>query len=138
MYSRLWGTSGELFVPGGLLDDWSWAGFNGSDATPLPTPPVTADLKRDFGAVGDGVADDTNALERAFQTLPSTSVLFIPAGTYMVTRNLTRTKQIVVRGAGRDDTTLYYPYSFKVGRGGQVGGWGRCMSHWGGRCKSQS
>lgn len=49
------------------------------------------DLKRDFGAKGDGTNDDTSALQTALRTLQPTStnyVLYIPAGTYRITQTL--------------------------------------------------
>lgn len=49
-------------------------------------------VKTDFGAVGDGVADDTIAFQYALNALqaPSShaSVLYIPAGTYKITSSL--------------------------------------------------
>jgi hypothetical protein len=49
-------------------------------------------VKTGFGAVGDGVADDTLAFQYAFNALaaPSShaSVLYIPAGTYKITSGL--------------------------------------------------
>jgi len=48
--------------------------------------------KRDFGAKGDGVSDDTDALQRALGAIrPPNSksvVLFIPSGVYRITRTL--------------------------------------------------
>ena len=37
---------------------------------------------RDFGAVGDGVAEDTGAIQRAILLLPRGGRLYFPAGTY--------------------------------------------------------
>lgn len=42
-----------------------------------------------FGAVGDGVADDTNAIQAAFN---AGGEIYFPAGRYKVTRQLTATK----------------------------------------------
>lgn len=48
---------------------------------PLP-PGLCHDLKADYGAVGDGVADDTAALTAA---VSSSEVVNIPPGTYRCT-----------------------------------------------------
>lgn len=60
----------------------------------FPPDPSVLDLKRDFGAKGDGEADDTAALQAAIEASSNrgraggTAVLFIPNGTYRVTSNL--------------------------------------------------
>ncbi|MCC7491157.1 MAG: glycoside hydrolase family 55 protein [Fimbriimonadaceae bacterium] len=59
----------------------------------FPNDPAVADARRDFGAVGDGVADDTAALQRAIDETargprPTTRVLYLPNGTYRVTQTL--------------------------------------------------
>jgi hypothetical protein len=49
------------------------------------------DLKRDFGAKGDGTTDDTSAFQNALNTLQPNStnhVLYIPAGTYRISKTL--------------------------------------------------
>jgi polygalacturonase len=38
-----------------------------------------ADVKKDFGAVGDGKADDTAAFLKAFSSLPG-GALYVPPG----------------------------------------------------------
>ncbi|MGE0652145.1 MAG: glycosyl hydrolase family 28-related protein [Alphaproteobacteria bacterium] len=54
-----------------------------------PERPVATATARDFGAVGDGVADDSVALERLFAATlagPKARVVQIPPGRYRVTR----------------------------------------------------
>ncbi len=54
--------------------------------------PSWANVKTDFGAIGDGSADDTEAFQKALDTFQQTSnVLFLPAGVYRITRTLTMT-----------------------------------------------
>ncbi len=54
--------------------------------------PSWLNVKKDFGAVGDGLVDDTTAFQYALNALQSgtshASVLYIPTGTYKVTRSL--------------------------------------------------
>jgi hypothetical protein len=69
---------------------------NASSATALATGSTTARTlanrfadvvnARDFGAVGDGVADDTAAIQAAINT---TKMVYIPNGTYKVTSKIT-------------------------------------------------
>ena len=59
------------------------------------------DAKRDFGARGDGATDDTASLQAALDAVrptDATPVLFIPAGTYRITRTLE------VKRSGHDDS----------------------------------
>ena len=42
---------------------------------------------KDFGAVGDGTTDDTTAMQNAFSS--GASVVYIPAGTYLISTKLT-------------------------------------------------
>lgn len=50
------------------------------------------DVKRDFGARGDGIADDTNAWRKALEAIrhenAKGAVLFVPAGVYRITDTL--------------------------------------------------
>lgn len=69
--SKLWGCRGELFdAPNSTgsqrLLDWSYAGYMAGEM-PIPKLPLVASVT-DFGAVGDGVADDTQVNTKPCQT----------------------------------------------------------------------
>lgn len=56
---------------------------------------------RDFGAVGDGVTDDTDALENLFETAYMLKkAVFFDAGTYLIRRSLTLRTGMEVYGDG--------------------------------------
>lgn len=43
---------------------------------------------KDFGAIGDGVTDDTAAIQSALDALPNGGVVYFPPGTYRIARNI--------------------------------------------------
>jgi len=55
---------------------------------------------KDFGAVGDGVTDDTAAIQAAF-TAANNKTLYLDEGNYLVTSQITIPANIVVFGSGR-------------------------------------
>ncbi len=82
---------------------------------------ATADRQRlfrnvkDFGAVGDGVADDTTAIQRAInhnqgdRGPKAGGHVFLPSGTYKITRRLTLWSQTYFMGDPLDPPTLLLP-----------------------------
>ena len=52
----------------------------------------------DYGAVGDGATDDTDAILEAIAACSEDHAVFFPAGTYLITEGLTLTRPIVLRG----------------------------------------
>lgn len=83
---------------------------------PRPEPPLVLNVK-DFGAIGDGVTDDTAAIQEALDAVPATgATVHLPAGTYLVsitegnealTIALTLPRKgITITGAGIDATTV--------------------------------
>ena len=105
--SELWGRSGELWSPRSRLPDFSFAGYHFGD-DPIPQVPVKATVT-EFGAKGDGVADDTEAFLKAIASTSNGAVL-IPPGRFKITQVLKLTRSgVVLRGSGREATVLYFP-----------------------------
>ena len=62
---------------------------------------------KDFGAVGDGVADDTAAIQAALnQGQTNNSTVFVPAGIYKITSTLNITDGIFFTGENMASTTI--------------------------------
>lgn len=72
-----------------------------------PAPQAISYLNvRDFGAVGDGVTDDTAPIQNALNTAQNTGQgVFFPAGTYLHTTTLTA-NSVSIQGAGGASTLL--------------------------------
>ncbi|HEX6682655.1 MAG TPA: glycosyl hydrolase family 28-related protein [Candidatus Limnocylindrales bacterium] len=65
-------------------------GAAGTPGHAAPLNPAGATTPQDFGAVGDGVADDTNAIQQAIdaQLNKANKVVYFPPGTYRITRTV--------------------------------------------------
>lgn len=69
---------------------------------------------KDFGAIGDGVADDTTAVNAAVLVAKNATnkggTIYFPAGTYNITSTINlqqeRGRYVIVRGASRTATTI--------------------------------
>ena len=65
---------------------------------------------RDYGAVGDGVNDDTEALERLFAAAAERHLaIYFPAGTYMIRRPLTIKSGMEIYGDGNNSVLKKFP-----------------------------
>ncbi len=69
------------------------------------------DVRLHYGAVGDGVHDDTEAIRRAFADNDNRvpveyKTVYFPAGTYLISDSIRFSRFMVVRGAGRDKTVI--------------------------------
>lgn len=108
--SLLWGKSGESWKENQPLRGFSHAGYRGSD---VPIPAFTNVVNvRDYGAQGDGKADDSAALEKAIAACPRNAKVLLPAGDYLITRRVVITNSnLVIAGAGKDRTRLVLPGS---------------------------
>jgi len=68
-----------------------------------------SDLKRDYRARGDGISDDTDAIQSALDDLRTSAgkspVLFIPSGVYLLTRTVTVSAAQNIAIIGEDPRT---------------------------------
>ncbi len=65
-----------------------------------------ANVQTEYGAKGDGVTDDTTAIQTALNDLGSaTTTLYFPAGTYRITKTLNLSGKIYVNIIGADAST---------------------------------
>ncbi len=66
---------------------------------------------RDYGATGDGIHDDTIAIQRC---LDSNRSIYIPAGTYLITNTITLPSNTSVIGAGLNSVIKAAPNNFDI------------------------
>jgi Pectate lyase superfamily protein len=76
--------------------------------TAVPTVPLPSDANvanvRDYGAKGDGVTDDTAAIQQAMNT---NRFVYLPQGIYLVSATLqTRPKKMVLQGESQTRTVI--------------------------------
>lgn len=104
-----------LLLGSGLPGGWSSPGEADSPVIRFPADPSVLDLKRDFGAVGDGMTDDTAALQAAIEASSDrradgggTKILFLPNGVYRVSDTLVVKARVGpwVYGESRDGVVL--------------------------------
>ena len=65
---------------------------------------------RDYGAKGDGATDDYEAIRNALDYLDKNGggVLYLPEGDYLYTKTINLPGYIIIRGEGKDKSTLTY------------------------------
>lgn len=63
---------------------------------------------RDFGAIGDGVADDTHAFNRAIESIEGGGELLVPRGLYLIDpgQGIVLTNGLTIRGQGDSASVL--------------------------------
>jgi hypothetical protein len=90
-WNTIAGTTGETYVAGSLFTAATTGASSGNGAAAVARTLANrfADVinVKDFGAVGDGVADDTAAIQAAINAGYGKAV-YIPAGTYFVTSTI--------------------------------------------------
>jgi hypothetical protein len=98
--------------------------FTGGVATNVEAKLAQTVSVQDFGAVGDGSADDTAAIQATIDSLVSTNggTAYFPAGTYKTTAPITWTgNNVSLTGVGQGATTIQCTFAsgdiFTVGNG---------------------
>jgi hypothetical protein len=74
--------------------------FTGSVATTVEDKLAQTISVKDFGAVGDGVADDTAEIQAAIDAAPEGGAIYFPNGTYAISAALIVDKAITLYGDG--------------------------------------
>lgn len=103
-------------IPGSRRVDWQ-PGVPGG--IPARTT-VCANAVTDYGARGDGVADDTAAIQNAIDACPVGQVVYVPSGNYRLNGRLRLSKGVVLRGAGPKATRLK---TYAAWHGIELGNW---------------
>lgn len=82
---------------------WAQAGLRG------PVTNFTNVLNvKNYGAKGNGTTDDTSAINSAISKAPSGSVIYLPAGTYRLTKRIYLKSNMILRGDGSALTSLIF------------------------------
>lgn len=84
------------------------AALEGVPAEPPPGPDPALNV-RDYGARGDGVADDTAAIQRAIDDCPADGTVRIPTGPYRIDGTVRLRSRVSLAGDGAGQTTLLMP-----------------------------
>lgn len=74
----------------------------------FPADAGLRNVQTEFGAKGDGVTDDTTAIQKAFDTCQQNhmEIVFFPKGTYLVTKPVHFRGWMFVQGESRDGTII--------------------------------
>ncbi|MBK1792736.1 discoidin domain-containing protein [Persicirhabdus sediminis] len=118
--SALWGFAGELWDSSSRLPWFGHSGYQfGGVAIPVGQPATHNVL--DFGAIANDGLDDSDAFELALEAAAG-GVLYVPAGTYEITKQLYITSSnSVLRGAGQGETILSFPLNLEEATGEAAG-----------------
>jgi hypothetical protein len=106
-----YGTAGQVFVSNGSSASPTWEEVGAPNTTYTYPGGVEQTIQarleqyvnvKDFGAVGDGVTDDTAAIQAALDTLPA--LVSVPAGDYKISASINIKENTSLVGAGKDTT----------------------------------
>ena len=108
-----------------LIDSWADYNFTATGTSAVARPVISklGDIVsvKDFGAVGDGVTDDTAAIQAAISALVAAGggTLYVPSGAYRVSSRITATcggqQHISVKGDGRYQSVFDFSGAASLG-----------------------
>lgn len=101
-----------FWFPDGLVDQL-YVSVNGGGLYPidadnnarLDASSIGTNVKL-FGAVGNGVADDTTAIQATINAVSAGGVVYLPVGTYKISAALTVFTGVTLCGAGDNETVI--------------------------------
>lgn len=94
-------------IPATRLANWENAGL----ITPFTLPSFSANVK-DFGAIGNGISDDTPGITAAINSLDGRYGLVVfPAGNYLIKTTLTLPDSCILYGQGSNSVNLIFNLS---------------------------
>ncbi len=105
-------------IPSSRISNWSHAGYQEAVPTPLNILDVTL-----FGAVGNGIIDNTNYIRSAIDSLHGLrGVIYFPPGNFLVESTIDIPDSVILRGASSDSTHLIFNFNGLVGNGFNITG----------------
>ncbi len=86
---------------------WGWQKAGDLEIVPPPPEPKLFNV-RQYGATGDGLANDRAAMEAAITAAEKNGdgIVFFPPGTYSTDRTLTIPSRVWLRGANRENSVI--------------------------------
>ena len=108
----------EVFIHNGHGGTWGWVSAGEVEITAPANEERELIMAGDHGAKGDGLTDDTAAIQAALAAAGNRGTVFFPAGTYRVSTTLIVPPGVTLRGAHRDTTIIegfgYDPHANRV------------------------
>ena len=98
----------QVYVHNGNGGELGWVKIDDLEVLPREAREANIYDVRDFGAAGDGLANDLPALQRAMTAATDAGggIVHLPPGTYRVERTVEVPKGVRLRGAGMENTII--------------------------------
>ena len=94
-------------TPAFRISDWTHSGYPDS----IPSSNNIFNVMT-FGATGNGVSDDANAIRSAINSLNELrGVIFFPPGNYLIGSTIDLPDSVILRGSSSDSTHLIFNFN---------------------------